>query len=304
MCGAVLRRLRVEPSFRIGRIHQKGDHLGLWKELVEHFEVFAAEFAREPAHARDVCLRPVDARNQPCLDGIDTAGEQDWDRGCEPLGGQRRIVAADRGDDRDLARYQVGRQLLHPIRSIFRVAVFDREIAAFGIPGLVEALPKCFGMMRTVARCIAAEDSRSPGSTAAAHGRKRHRHGAAECCNELASSHSITSSARASSVGGTVRPSALAVLRLITSSYLVGACTGRSAGFSPFRIGRHSRPRAGIGRPDRAPRKSGRRRRRNSGRVDRGQFVPGRQRDDQIAMTCVTRPPSQSDRHCRSARKQ
>ena len=29
--------------------------------------------------------------------------------------------------------------------------------------------------------------------------------------------------------------SALAVLRLRTSSYLVGACTGKSAGFSPFR---------------------------------------------------------------------
>src|SRR3989442_1277355 len=48
--------------------------------------------------------------------------------------------------------------------------------------------------------------------------------------------HSITSSARARSVGGTSRPSALAVLRLITSSYLVGACTGRSAGFSPLRM--------------------------------------------------------------------
>ena len=48
--------------------------------------------------------------------------------------------------------------------------------------------------------------------------------------------YSITSSARASSVGGTSRPSALAVLRLITSSYLVGACTGRSAGFSPLRM--------------------------------------------------------------------
>ena len=48
--------------------------------------------------------------------------------------------------------------------------------------------------------------------------------------------YSITSSARASSVGGTVRPSALAVLRLIASSYLVGACTGKSAGFSPLRI--------------------------------------------------------------------
>jgi hypothetical protein len=41
--------------------------------------------------------------------------------------------------------------------------------------------------------------------------------------------YSITSSARASSVGGTSRPSACAVFKLITTSYLVGACTGRSA---------------------------------------------------------------------------
>ena len=48
--------------------------------------------------------------------------------------------------------------------------------------------------------------------------------------------YSITSSARASSDGGTVSPSSLAVLRLITNSCLVGACTGMSAGFSPFRM--------------------------------------------------------------------
>jgi len=48
--------------------------------------------------------------------------------------------------------------------------------------------------------------------------------------------HSITSSARASNDCGTSRPSVLAVLRLITSSYLVGACTGRSLGFSPLRM--------------------------------------------------------------------
>src|SRR5262249_49610942 len=52
----------------------------------------------------------------------------------------------------------------------------------------------------------------------------------------VAALHSITSSARASSDGGTSTPSALAVLRLITSSYLIGAWTGRSAGFSPLRI--------------------------------------------------------------------
>jgi hypothetical protein len=69
--------------------------------------------------------------------------------------------------------------------------------------------------------------------------------------------HSITSSARASSVGGTSRPSALAVLRLITSSNFVGACTGRSAGFS--RCDRRSRPRGGTDRSNRAHRRTSRR---------------------------------------------
>src|SRR5712664_1492834 len=48
--------------------------------------------------------------------------------------------------------------------------------------------------------------------------------------------YSITSSARASNVGGTVRPSAFAVLRLTTISNLVANSTGRSAGLAPLRI--------------------------------------------------------------------
>jgi hypothetical protein len=41
-------------------------------------------------------------------------------------------------------------------------------------------------------------------------------------CDELAPLHSITSSARAMSDGGTLRPIALAVLRFITNSNFVG----------------------------------------------------------------------------------
>src|SRR5262252_8791584 len=67
----------------------------------------------------------------------------------------------------------------------------------------------------------------------------RHRR-AAEQRDEFAPfhlrGHSMTSSARASRLSGTVRPSAFAVLRLTTSSYLVGACTGRSPGFSPLKM--------------------------------------------------------------------
>jgi len=51
-----------------------------------------------------------------------------------------------------------------------------------------------------------------------------------------ATPHSITSSALVSNVGGTVRPSALAVLRLITSSNLVGCMIGRSDGMAPLRM--------------------------------------------------------------------
>jgi hypothetical protein len=48
--------------------------------------------------------------------------------------------------------------------------------------------------------------------------------------------YSITSSARASTDGGILRPSALAVVRLITSSNLVGCSTGMSAGLVPRSI--------------------------------------------------------------------
>ena len=54
------------------------------------------------------------------------------------------------------------------------------------------------------------------------------------CKTKFASCHdvfaySITSSARASSDGGTVRPNAFAVLRLITSSNFVGCSMGKSS---------------------------------------------------------------------------
>jgi hypothetical protein len=48
--------------------------------------------------------------------------------------------------------------------------------------------------------------------------------------------HSITSSARPSSGIGIVRPSVLAVFRLITNSIFVACWTGKSVGLAPLRI--------------------------------------------------------------------
>src|SRR6266516_492220 len=96
--------------------------------------------------------------------------------------------------------------------------------------------------------------------------------------------HSITSSARASSVGGTSRPSALAVLRLITSSNFVGCSTREIGGLGAFEnladIDAHLAislreawcvTHQAAGRRVLAP------------RVDRGYCVTGGQGDDLIA---------------------
>src|SRR5262245_3360979 len=66
--------------------------------------------------------------------------------------------------------------------------------------------------------------------------RERPRCRAAEQCDELAALHSITSSARSRIEVEISIPIALAVLRLTTSSNLVGCSIGRSVGFAPFAI--------------------------------------------------------------------
>src|SRR5262245_27611580 len=58
---------------------------------------------------------------------------------------------------------------------------------------------------------------------------------ATEQRDEVATLHSITSSAATSSLSGTARPSILAVGWFMTSSNLLDCTTGRSAGFAPLR---------------------------------------------------------------------
>jgi hypothetical protein len=56
------------------------------------------------------------------------------------------------------------------------------------------------------------------------------------CQRRATIGHSITSSARASNVGGMDRPSALAVFKLIARSNLVGSWIGKSLGLAPLRM--------------------------------------------------------------------
>src|SRR5262249_60796282 len=115
----------------------------------------------------------------------------------------------------------------------------DPHVALVGPAQLLQPLqePRNAGLKYRIVRGCGQEYANTSQSVGLLSTRRKWpRRRAAEQRDELAAFHSITSSARASSVGGMVRPSALAVARLMTSSYFVGACTGRSAGLSPLKM--------------------------------------------------------------------
>src|SRR5262249_13365757 len=151
------------------------------------------------------------------------------------LGG-RRSRATDGGDCSDLSALQIRHQSRKSISLALCPAVYNRHVLALDIAGLFETLPKIAQAIRERVR-FRVEKPDDWHCRLLRPRRQRPRRRAAEQRDELTPpDHSITSSARASSDCGTSMPRDLAVFRLITSSYCVGACTGRSAGFSPLRI--------------------------------------------------------------------
>src|SRR5262249_27538799 len=119
---------------------------------------------------------------------------------------------------------EVGGKLRDAIVSTRRVSLSDDDVSALNVAKRAQSASE--GVKFLFIRSCCSEKSNSGDLCRLLRAPRegpRHRR-AAEQRDEVAPPHSITSSARASRLSGTVRPSALAVLRLITSSYLVGAC--------------------------------------------------------------------------------
>src|SRR5262249_22413065 len=131
--------------------------------------------------------------------------------------------------------HQVGCQLRPPAIVIVPPAVFDRHVAAFDKPGLAQTFAECRhkGCTRFGRTRVKITDHRHP--RLLRRRRERPCRRAAEERDEVAPIHSMTSLASARIVAGISIPSALAVVRLTTSSNLVGCSTGMSAGFAPRR---------------------------------------------------------------------
>ena len=149
---------------------------------------------------------------------------------------RRRLGYAERDQQRHRKPNQLGRERRQTIEPSLGVSVLDRDILADDKAGLLQSLQErgplgCFGLRRAAAEIANYRHARLRRGP-----KRRQRGGGVDQREELAASHSMTSSARARIDGGTFKPSVSAVLRLTTSWNVVGCSTGRSEGFSPLRI--------------------------------------------------------------------
>src|SRR5262249_44924736 len=116
--------------------------------------------------------------------------------------------------------------------------IFDSDILTLGKACVFQTLTDRGQEARGVAGSLGGEDpDHRRRRLLRARRKRRHRPCAAEKGDELpTAARSLTSSARARSVGGSSMPSAGAVGRLMTNWNLVDCTTGRSAGLAPLRM--------------------------------------------------------------------
>src|SRR5262245_59685432 len=218
----------------IRRIGKHAQPLQVGAYLLEQWKPLHLQFRCQRGEPGDVAAWPRQARYQLRRERI--AGGCHDDR---QLGGS--LPRADRsgrapGHDGINAKPD---QFLRDAHMLFGVAlgpaIFQPQVASLNIAQFAKTLPQALD--RWVGKRRDDADRHRPRRRCRMSDARPRSRSAANERDELATAaHSITSSARASSVGGTSRPSAFAVLRLITNSNLVGCWTGRSPGFSPLRM--------------------------------------------------------------------
>src|SRR5262249_36528806 len=203
-------------------IDEHCDRRARGNQLVQQFQSLRSQSDRDHAYARDVAARPVETCYETKGDRVSGADENDWNGRCRRLRREPRVNPPHSSDYGYLSANQVGRKLRQSIVLKVRPTKFDRQISTFDIAIFLQALRERIGHIFRFARRPGAEIADRRRRPLLPTRRDRPRGRAAEQRDELAPPHSITSSARASKLSGTVRPSAFAVLRLITSSNLVG----------------------------------------------------------------------------------
>src|SRR6516165_3412076 len=125
---------------RSGRVDEKGDQPSVRHDLAQELQAFWHKLNGEYAYARQVAIRPVEARDKADPHWIATGVEDDRDRCSRRLDRQRRNVAAGRSDHSHFTAHQVGCKSRQPVVMTVRPSILDRDILTLDITGLAQAL--------------------------------------------------------------------------------------------------------------------------------------------------------------------
>ena len=221
----------------IQRIEQDADGGGAWNDLLEQLELLPKDIGYEIRCLSNVPAGMSQAGHESASHGIRHEDHDDGD-GCGRGLGRQSCGRTPGEDDVDITAGEFGRESGKPVGLALVKPRLEHEVLA---------LHPAEGSQRPNQRQARGRIWQALGKHADPYllprllslgGQRRSKEDRTCASEERATVHHywITSSARASSAGGIVRPSALAVLRLMTKSNLLGCSTGRSAGLAPLRI--------------------------------------------------------------------
>ena len=165
-----------------------------------------------------VAAWPGEAGDKTMPDRVFTRAEDDRDGRCCSFGRER-----DRGDRRDdhghLSADQIGHQCRRSVILTLEPVVFDGHVLAFDVAAFHEAFAERGRTARGGIERPAIDKSNDRHRRLLCARRERpHGRRAGDKSYKVATPHSITSLARSRNDSGIVRPSALAVFRLMTNS--------------------------------------------------------------------------------------
>jgi hypothetical protein len=219
------------------RIAQYGDSGDAWDDLLERAQPFPAHCVFEATESGDVAAWTRQAIHESLRDWVQNLTENKRDSTCRLLE-RRQCRTATTHNHFGRKAYEFRCQWFHTSCFTPRPAGRDPQVPAFNPTQVLKPSlqSRYTGLPLGVALGEVHEDADVPLRLLRARRERPGSRRAAEQRDELAPFHSITSSAATSSLSGTVRPSAFAVLRLMPNSNFTVCWTGKSPGFSPFRI--------------------------------------------------------------------
>ena len=126
------------------------------QEFTQKFQPFCGQLGIEKINACQIAAGRARLATRASLTGSSDVMKTMGSVVVAALAANVRRITSGSGNHRDLPADQIGCHRRQPIGLVFGPAIFDRDVLAFDIAGLLKSLPKCAHALRVTVRRQAA----------------------------------------------------------------------------------------------------------------------------------------------------